>query len=110
MQESMQLKDEGSVFWGAFWMLILSLLLFWLPGIGSLIAGIVGGKIAGSVGRAFLASILPSLVLGVALLVLAQLLIGIPWLAALIALGTVMFAIIGAGTLVIGALIGGLLA
>jgi len=108
MQE--QVKDEGSIFWGSFWMLVLSLLLFWLPGIGSLIAGIVGGKIAGSVGRAFIASILPSILLGIALLVLAQLLIGIPWLAALIALGTVMFAIIGAGTLVIGALIGGLLA
>lgn len=108
MQE--QVKDEGSIFWGSFWMLILSLLLFWLPVFGSLIAGVVGGKIAGSVGRAFFASILPSLVLGIALLVLAQLLIGIPWLAALIAFGTVLFAIGGAGMLVIGALIGGLLA
>lgn len=105
-----QIKDQGSVFWGSFWMLVLSLLLFWLPGLGSLIAGIVGGKISGSVGRAFLASLLPSLVLGIALLVLAQLLIGIPWLSALVGLGSFMLAILGAGTLVIGALIGGLLA
>jgi len=107
---SSQPQAQGSVFWGSFWMLVLSVLLFWLPGLGSLIAGVVGGKIAGSVGRAFLASILPSLVLGAALLLLAQWLTGIAWLAALIALGTVMFAIIGAGTLVVGALIGGLLA
>ena len=38
-------RDRGSVVLGALLMLILSVLLFWLPGIGSLIAGIVGGKL-----------------------------------------------------------------
>src|SRR5689334_14406585 len=48
--------NNGSVFLGAIWMLLISVLLFWLPGIGSLIAGIVGGKTAGGVGSALLAA------------------------------------------------------
>lgn len=102
--------EKGSIFWASFWMLTLSVLLFWLPGIGSLIAGVVGGKIAGSVGRAFLASILPSLALGIALLLLAHLLIGLPWLSLLAGMGGFMLAVSGAGIMVLGALIGGLLA
>lgn len=104
------IAPKGSIFWGSFWMLTLSLLLFWLPGIGSLLAGIVGGKIAGGVGRAFFASILPSLLLGAALFALTSLLIGMPWLAMIAGLGGFMIAVIGAGTMVLGALIGGLLA
>lgn len=103
-------QNKGSIFWASFWMLLLSVLLFWLPGVGSLIAGIVGGKIAGGVGRAFLASILPSLLLGVGLLVLAQALFALPWLSLLAGLGGFMLAVSGAGSLVLGALIGGLLA
>lgn len=106
----MQQQATGSVFWASTWMLVLSILLFWLPGLGSLIAGIVGGKIAGSVGRAFFASILPSLIFGVLLGVFAHALTAIPWLVALISVGGFVIAAGGAGALIIGALIGGLLA
>lgn len=110
MQQQMPLQAKGSVFWASFWMLILSLLLFWLPGLGSLIAGIIGGKMAGSVGRAFLASILPSLIFGVLLGLFAHLLTSVPWLVALIGVGGFVLAVGGAGALIVGALIGGLLA
>lgn len=106
----MQAQSEGSIFWGSFWMVVLSVLLFWLPGIGSLIAGAVGGKIAGGVGSAFIASILPSLLLGAAIMWLFHLLIGIAWLSFLAGFGAFIVAIAGAGFMVVGALIGGLLA
>lgn len=40
-------KSGGSIIMGMIWMFIISLLLIWLPGLGPLIAGIVGGKSAG---------------------------------------------------------------
>ncbi len=46
----MEIRDRGSVVAGAVWMFVISLLLFWLPAIGLLVAGIVGGKRAGGVG------------------------------------------------------------
>lgn len=106
----MQSQRKGSIFWASVWMLVLSLLLFWLPAIGSLIAGVVGGKIAGSPSRAFWASILPSLLLGVLLALLATILTGMPIVGVIAGLGAFTLAVIGAGTMVIGALIGGLLA
>lgn len=45
------------------WMGGLALLLFWLPVAGPLIAGLVGGWKAGSVGRAFAAVFLPAVLL-----------------------------------------------
>ena len=54
---------KGSVIAGMIWMLILSLLLIWLPGLGPLLAGIVGGKLAGGVGPGLLAALLPGLLL-----------------------------------------------
>lgn len=103
-------QNPGSVFWASFWMLVLSMLLFWLPGLGSLIAGVVGGKIAGSVGRAFFASILPSFLLGIILALLFKALTDTAWIAVLAGIGGFAYAAIGAGAMIIGALIGGLVA
>lgn len=55
--------DKGSIPAAILWMIFLSLILFWLPVIGSLIAGIVGGKKAGSATRGFLACLIPALIL-----------------------------------------------
>ena len=74
-------QSSGSVFWGGFWMFLISILLFWLPGIGSLIAGVVGGKVAGSVGNALLA-----------------------------AFGGFILGLVHAGMLMLGAIIGGVIA
>lgn len=46
-------------------MLGLSLLLFWLPILGPLIAGFVGGRLAGSVSRALLLALVPAVAVGV---------------------------------------------
>lgn len=110
MAGDLQVRDEGSIFWGSFWMLVLSVLLFWLPGLGSLIAGVVGGKIAGGVGRAFIASIIPSIALGAILGFLIKALTGVAWVAWLAGFGIFAIAVGGAAAMVLGALIGGLLA
>ena len=48
-----------------FWMVVLSVLLVWLPGLGPLIAGIVGGKLAGDVLTGLLAALLPGILLAI---------------------------------------------
>lgn len=49
------MSRRGSVMSAMGWMIGLSAVLFWLPVIGSLIAGYVGGRKAGSWGRALAA-------------------------------------------------------
>ena len=71
-------RPKGSVAAGVVWMFLVSLLLFWLPVFGSLIAGIVGGKKAGGVGPAIVAALFPAIVLGVLFFVFATALTGLP--------------------------------
>src|SRR5262249_43429454 len=70
-------RRKGSVGSGMTWMFIISLLLFWLPVVGPLIAGLVGGRKAGGVGNAIVAVFLPIVVTGVALTVFGSALTGI---------------------------------
>ena len=101
---------NGSIFWGMFWMFIISLLLFWLPGIGSLIAGVVGGKKAGGVMAGLMAALLPGIMLAIALFFSGTVLTALPVVGAILAGGGILIYIIYVPTLIIGALIGGLLA
>lgn len=101
---------NGSIFWGMFWMFIISLLLFWLPGIGSLIAGVVGGKKAGGVMSGLMAALLPGIMLAIALFFSGTVLTALPVVGAILAGGGILIYIIYVPTLIIGALIGGLLA
>jgi hypothetical protein len=101
--------SQGSVFWGAFWMFLISVLLFWLPGAGGLFAGLVGGKVAGSVGNALLAAFLPAIVLGCALFFFAATLTGFMPFAILAGLGGLVLGSAHIGMLLLGAIIGGLL-
>ena len=71
-------KRPGSVRSAMFWMFALSILLFWLPIFGPMIAGFVGGRKAGTLGDAILAVILPGIVFGVVLFLLASFLTGLP--------------------------------
>lgn len=95
---------------GMNWMAGLGLLLFWLPVAGPLIAGLVGGWMAGDLKRALLAVFLPAVGLGVLLAV------GIGWLThlafwgVLAGLGGVVIALINIGPMLAGAIIGGLAA
>ena len=71
----------GSVGSAIAWMFLLSILLFWLPFIGPLVAGFVGGRKAGSLGNAIVAVFLPGAVFGIALFFLGSVLTGFPCLA-----------------------------
>jgi len=102
--------DSGSILGGMIWMLVISVLLFWLPFIGPLIAGVVGGRKAGGVGSAIAAVFLPTVVLGVAMFFAASMLTGLPVIGALAAAGGMVLAAVGVGPLLLGAIIGGVLA
>jgi len=103
-------EKQTRIIGGAIWMFVISILLFWLPVAGPLIAGVVGGKKAGGVGPAILAALLPAIVVGIALFVFATVLTGIPLLGAVAGAGG--FALVAAhvGPLLVGAIIGGVLA
>lgn len=98
-----------SVLRGLLWMLGLSVLLFWLPGGGGLIAGVVGGYKAGSAASALLAALLPALVFGLALSMLAASLSGMPVLGLVAGMGGFVLAALHVGPMLLGALIGGIL-
>lgn len=88
------------------WMFILSMLLFWVPVIGPLIAGFVGGRKAGSVGNAVLAVFLPGVIFGIAFFFLATLLTGVPLFGILAGMGGAALALIHIGPLLLGAVLG----
>ena len=104
------MATQGSIASGAIWRFVLSILLFWLPLIGSILAGLVGGKKAGGVGNAILAVFLPGLVLGVLLFLFSSVLTGLPLLGIVAGAGGFMLSVSHVGPLLLGAIIGGLLA
>ncbi len=107
MERNLRIEAQGSVVVGAIWMIVISLLLFWLP-FGPLIAGIVGGKRAGGIGSAIGAVFLPALFLGVFFLLAATALTGLPILSLLAGAGGFFLAAAGVGQLLLGAILGGL--
>ena len=101
---------NGSIVIAIIWMSVISLLLFWLPFVGPLIAGVVGGKSAGGVGSAILAVLLPCIVFGALLFFVASSLTGIPLVGAVAGAGGLVLALAHVGPLLLGAIIGGILA
>jgi hypothetical protein len=102
-------NGQGSVGSAILWMFILSLLLFWLPVLGPLIAGFVGGRKAGSLSSAILAVFLPAILFGCALFFLGSVLTGVPLLGLVAGAGGTILALAHVGPLLIGALLGALL-
>jgi hypothetical protein len=106
---------RGSIGRGAFWMVLIPLLLFWIPGAGGLIGGLVGGKAAGGVGRALLAWLM-SLVLVTALFVAFTALFGSAAFTGMVVVGFIagigayLLLVLDSGMRLLGAIIGGLLA
>ena len=90
-------------------MFVLSILLFWVPVIGPLIAGFVGGRKAGDVGNAVLAVFLPGVIFGVAFFFLATMLTGVPLFGFLAGMGGIVLALIHVGPLLLGAILGAVL-
>ncbi len=110
MRQTAMVYKKGSVLAGSAWMLLISLLLFWLPVFGALIAGIVGGKKSGGLGSAIAAVFLPAIVLGTFFFVFGTALTGFPLIGALAGGGIFFLLAFGAfGPLLVGAIIGGIL-
>ena len=110
MSQVASAQRKGSISGAMLWMTVISLLLFWLPVLGPFIAGLVGGRAAGGVGPAIIATFLPAVIFGVLLFVLATALTGIPLLGALAAFGGVVLAVAHIGPLLVGAILGGIMA
>lgn len=90
------------------WMVVLSLLLFWLPLAGPLLAGFVGGRTAGNAGRALLAAVLPAAVLCFLLIGVGTALVGLPIIGAIAGAGLFVLIVVQSLPLLAGALVGGL--
>ncbi len=90
-------------------MFFLSLALFWMPLLGPLIAGFVGGRKAGSVGNAVIAVFLPAVIFGVIFFFAASLLTANPLFGFIAGFGGVAVAMIHIGPLLLGAVLGAVL-
>lgn len=100
-------EKQGSIGSAMVWMFVISILLFWIPILGSLIAGFVGGRKAGSVGSAIVAVFLPGIIFFVVLFLLAASLVGIPLIGIAAGAGGLMLSLLHVGPLLIGAILGG---
>ena len=106
----MTANTKGSVATGIVWMFLLSLLLFWLPFFGPLLAGLVGGKKAGGIGNAIAAVFLPGVVFAAILFSVATSLTGMPLIGGIAGAGGLVLSLVHIGPLLLGAIIGGLIA
>ena len=92
------------------WMIGLSAALFWLPLLGGLIAGFVGGRKAGTVGNAVAAVLFPGFLLWVFSFFLGGMLGWIPILGQLVAavagLGAFALSFMNVVPLLLGAVLG----
>ena len=107
------MDKQGSVVGAMLWMIVISILLFWLPMVGPFIAGIVGGKKAGGVGRALSACFLPALIAAVFVFIMLTL-GGVPFagfiLGSIFGGALVIYILTHGFSLVCGAIVGGALA
>lgn len=99
-------RPPGSLAAAINWMGGLTLLLFWMPVVGPLIAGLVGGVKAGTVGRAIAAVFVPAILTGVmAAAGVAYLADWFPW-GLLVGLGAVVICLLNVVPLFAGAVMG----
>jgi len=101
-------RKKGSISSAIIWMILISILLFWLPILGPFIAGLVGGKKAGGVGSAIAAVILPAVIFGALLFFLTTTISGLPLIGAIAGAGGAFLALAHVGPLLVGAIVGGL--
>lgn len=99
---------KGSLTMAVIWMMVISLVLFWLPVAGPLLAGVVGGYTAATPGRGLFAAILPTLLLCLVILGAGTALTGLPLLGFVASAGLFLVIVMQSLPLLAGALIGGL--
>ena len=102
-------ERPGSLVSAMNWMGGLSLLLFWIPVVGPFIAGLVGGRKAGTIGRAVIAVFLPAVLTGLMAFAGVTYLTDTFW-GFLAGLGGVVLSLLQVGPLFVGAVVGGLAA
>ncbi|MFO7304096.1 MAG: hypothetical protein C0P74_001145 [Gammaproteobacteria bacterium] len=100
---------ESSIVASALWMIVISLLLFFLPAFNGLFGGLVGGYKAGSARRGIVAAVLPSIVVGLTLWGVFAV-FGAPVVGFLGGLAVGIWALISSIGLLIGGVIGGAIA
>lgn len=90
----------------AIWMIVISMILFFLPALNGLIGGAVGGYKAGSAMRGLGAAILPAIISGIGIWVLLAV-FDAPILGFLAGMAIGLWALVSSIGLLIGALLGG---
>jgi hypothetical protein len=98
--------QQGSVLSGTLWMLGLAILLFWIPVIGPLIAGFVGGRKSGGVGPAIISSFIPAL-LAAGLFLLFGAVLGVPIIGAIVGAGFFIVILVELVPMTLAAIVGG---
>ncbi|WP_300007682.1 hypothetical protein [Pseudonocardia sp.] len=98
-------EPRASFIKATLWMVGLSILLFWLPILGPVVAGLVGGWFAGTIGRAVLASLMPAVLLAL-LIVGVGTLFELPFVGALAGGAIGLVILLGDVPLVLGAIVG----
>lgn len=91
-------------------MFIVSILLFWTPDLGPIVAGFAGWKKAGGIGAAILATLLPGIAVGVDLFFLTGTLAGMPIVGAVAGMGGAILVLANVGPMLLGAIVGGAMA
>ena len=103
-------SGRSSIVGASVWMLVISLLLFWLPFVGPLLGGVVGGRKAGGVGRAILAALVPAFVTARAALRPGDRSSPrMPLIGAVAAAGGFVLVAAQVGPMILGAILGGLM-
>lgn len=87
-------------------MIVLAIVLFWLPVVGPLIAGFVGGRKSGGVGPALISSIVPAL-LAAGLLLLIGTAFGLPIVGAIAGAGVFIILLVETVPMMLAAIVGG---
>ena len=102
-------RERASVVTGSAWMLLLGILLVWIPIVGPFIAGFIGGRKVGTVGRALVAAILPAILVAVLVFIVASI-VEAPLLGFIASLGLLVWIVIESLPLFVGAAVGGFVA
>lgn len=100
---------EGSTGSALLWMVGLSMVLFWVPVAGPVLAGYVGGSKAGGIGPAVFVSVLPAIMVATLVFLLGSA-VTLPVVGALVGAGTLLVVLFQSLPLVAGAALGGALA